>query len=381
MLSFSMKCYTHSQANLWRNKMNNYPNTYNQTINNEQENAPYTPPSVPKHSLALPVIFSAIFYFGGIFLPFPFNLALLIPAAILSAKAFSIRSTFLPILSPLPALILPFFTDSSEKALMVAGAFLCGLAVFICAKLGAGKTTAVIASTCVILVILAIICLPVIHSIYGGLSADDFRELVADAKAAFRSFIDNYFLLLDQTIAELPDSAQKENNLALINTLKEAYADTDGILEAFLFLTPSFVIFLANLISYAIVLVYFYLVREGSGHHTCVKKKNSFLTVSLFGVIIFALGYFSIILGTFIPYATIIGLNFVIIFTPALCVVGARSILDPEARSRNKFLMIAAGVMLLINPIFSLLLLGFMGANTIITSAAINFIKKHTGER
>ena len=264
---------------------------------------------------------------------------------------------------------------------MVVGAFLCGLAAFLCAKLGAGKTTAVIASTCVILVILAIICLPIVYSIYGGLSPDDFRELVADAKAAFRSYMDDYFLTLDQALSEIPDSPYKEYNLNLIQTMKEAYADTDGILEAFLYLTPSIVISCANLISYAIVLVYFCLVKDGSGHRTTVKKKDSYLTVSVFGVIIFGLGYLGIVLGTFVPYATIIGLNFVIIFTPALCVVGARSILDPEARSRNKFLMIAAGVMLLINPIFSLLLLGFMGANTIITSAIINFIKKHTDER
>ena len=356
--------------------MNNYPNTYKiPSPEKSEEKETYTPPSVPKPSLISPIIFAAIFYLAGTFFPFPFGILFLIPAAILSAKAFSVRYTLLPILSVLPSLLLPLFIGSELYAIYPLCAFLCALAAFLAVKSGGNKTTAVIASSCVIILILAVFFLSFVYFRYGGISPDDFRELINEWRDAFRDFIDLYITTLDTEIAKLPDSPQKEYNLKLMENMKQTFADTDGILDAFLYIAPSLVISFANVISYFLVLIYFYLIREGSGHKITVAKSKAALTVSIPGVILFALGYLGLMLSIFIPYAAVLGLNFVIIFTPALCIVGARSILDPEARQRNKILLVATVVMVFINPILALLLLGFMGANTILTSAMINFIK------
>ena len=153
--------------------MNNYSNS-DLNISHREKNKSYTPPSVPKVSPLSSTIFAAIFFVGSIFLPFSVSIVLAAVGTILTAKGFSASSTFLPMLAPLPAVLICLFTNGYLELLLPIGGTLCAVAMFFTVKHKGNKTSAVIASTCVIIAICLILFLGFMYSSYNGISADDF---------------------------------------------------------------------------------------------------------------------------------------------------------------------------------------------------------------
>lgn len=358
--------------------MNNYSNS-NFNIPQRESGNSYTPPSVPKTSPVCTTIFAAIFFVGSIFLPFPVSILLSAIGAILTAKGFSASSTFLPILAPIPAVLICIFTNSYLELLIPIGGTLCAVAMFLTLKCKGNKTSAVIASTCVILSICLILFVCFMYSSYSGISADDFKELMDDLREAFAFFTEEYLKIIDETFEQIPDELpQKKLTQANVELWHELLDDPDPLFESFISILPGIFVLISNIFSYFMALIYFYLVRENTGHKVFATSESSKLTIAVPGVILFAAGYFFLALSFFLPMPAVIGLNFVIIYTPALCIIGARSLLDPELRRRNRILLFAAIAMLFFNPVLSFLLLGFMGANSIITQAMLNFIKKQS---
>ena len=358
--------------------MNNNPNL-NQNNFSKAEGVSYTAPCVPKASVIAPTIFAAIFFTAGVFIPLPFSLLLIAAGAILSAKGFSARSSFLPLISPIPAILISIFTNELLVLFALAGGILCAVALFLTLKFGGNKTTVTIVVSCVIIALCLILFIGFMYSEFGGISEDELRAFIDQGRPIFSEFTQAYLDVLDESFNSIPEGhPQKNMQEATTKLMHEMLDDPNPLYESILTFVPGVIVLISNICAYLMTLVYFALVKENTGHAVFTTRQNSYLTISVPGVILFSLGYFFLFFMQFMPLPAVIGLNFVIIYTPPLCVVGARSLLVPELRRRNRILIIAAGVMLFIYPILSFFLLGFMGANAITTQAMMDFINRQT---
>jgi len=213
---------------------------------------------------------------------------------------------------------------------------------------------------------------------YGGIGADEFKELVEHIRTWFEDSVNSYMELTVEQLNNMPDSPIKEISIDRYRQIKSVFEDTDMIIDMFLYILPGIVIFAANIYSYIASTMYYLSIREGSGHVVFSTPDRLHITVSVVGTIIFDVGFFLFAIGSFLSTTLgVLGLNFVLIYLPALFLTGLKSILNPQIRKQNKFLIIGVIITLFFNPIFAFLLVGFIGANTVISNFMLNFMKNH----
>lgn len=340
-------------------------------------NIPYTEPSVPKPPVAASIIFASIFLFFGSLIPLPVGIIFLVAASAFSAKAFSAKPSLLPILALLSLIPLGFLMGVKTVIPSVL-AFCCGCIMFLVLKFGGNKTSATIGSSVFLLTIGASALLIYTNINYGGIAIDNFSDLIDDLHVLFADFIETRLREILTEIENLPDSPQKTNLEIIYKNTVESYSDPTALLNSYLYIFPALAITCVNVISYFAATLYFFTIKEGTGHKVFTTKEKSILTISITGVIIYALSFLLLGVSIFLsPTMMIISLNFAIIYTPALSLIGAKSIFNPEIRRRNRVIVVIAIATVFFNPLITVLVLGFLGANTILTKSMVSFMKKH----
>lgn len=349
----------------------------NNNQNNNNNAGAYTEPCVSKPSAILPILLTTVFLSAATITPFPFGLILMIFGAAFTAKAFSVKFSFFPFLTLIPPLALGFFIGFDAVILPFA-AFICGFIMYFILKHKGNKTACVIGVSTFIVLSLVAALLVYTYKNYNGISMDDFSDLVDDLGKSFAAYINTMLSESWEQIQQLPDSSQKTQLEELYKNAASAYSNTDLLLNLFLYVLPGVAIGISNIISYIGVCIYFSMVKQGTGHEVSTTPLGANLILSPAGVTIYGISFFILCLSMFFSMVPkIVALNFVIIYLPGLIINGLKSLFIPEIRKRNKLLIGAALFTLFFNPIFTLILVGFLGANTVLTQSMMKFVNKH----
>ncbi len=362
---------------LGRRDASNFNNTASDT--QTPTGSSYTPPSVPRASTFSATLFAAILYFASFFAPLIIKLALIGGASAFLAKGLSVKSSVLALISPIPAIVLALSSSDLLSAFLVITGALCGIAMYLSLKFGGSKITAVIASSTIVIVAVLIFFTIFLISQYGSFSIDSLTELFNDVTKAYENYLAEYRAALVEAIEMLPESA-KATYEQFLKMFDEQNSDAAAYINAVYQISPAILITAANAFSYFAALIYFFLVKENTGHSVFATREKAFLSVSSIGVLIFGFGFLLVLFSGYSSTVGMIGLNTVLIYTPALFIIGIKSVLDPETRKRNMFMLIAAVVLLFFNFILFIVLIASIGANTILSNALLKHLKANFDE-